>query len=603
LFSNGIDEPVQIERANSAGTLTSYLPMQDTNGNVIGIADGTGKLVEKVQYDAYGQPTFIYDQEPPQVDQVRVVDGKVKIRFSEAVNEDRAKTAIKLHEGTNAISGSFVFAEEGKLTVFTPSSALQTNIQYGLEITTDLEDVSGNKLAAVFNEVFVYTGTDIMVYDRVAPQVESVKLVDGKFSIEFSEEIDPVSAANAIGLTYATGTINGTSSLEDARTILFNPASSLANATEYTIAVKATVIDLSGKALTAYSIKFTYTGKDLLIYQKPDPSEHLESAIGNNTLFQGREFDTETGLYYFRARYLHPQLGRFLQTDPVGYKDSMNLYQSFGNNPVNFVDPMGELKFKNILKGTWSFTKTVGKGALFIGGVAVVGAFSAPVAVTAGVGILAKGLIDAASNRIADNQSALQVAGGTVADFSGASGMYAGVENKDIVTGSDLQLNEEQRVEAFSTGAGQTVTILMAPKIYKTVRGSLENPGAITGASKYIPKRYRESVIKAFKGEPALKTSLEEMVVYRHWGGKASETGSPWYSIRSYIKAGNARRFLSLPETNTAENVSVFRIPKGTTYLEGIVGSKVGEAGFGKNAVGGGTQIYISDPSVAVKVE
>jgi RHS repeat-associated protein len=350
-YGNGIDEPVQIERAGTAGTLISYLPMQDTNGNVIGIADGTGKLVEKVQYDAYGQPTFIYDQEPPQVDQVRVVDGKVRIRFSEAVNEVTAKDAITLKEGANEVAGSIVFEEEGKLAVFTPSSALQTNIQYALEITTDLEDVSGNKLAVVFNEVFVYPGTDIMVYDRVAPQVESVKLVDGKLSVELSEEIDPASAANAIGLTYASGTINGTSSLEDAKTILFTPSSSLYNATEYTLAVKTTVMDLSGKALTAYSVKFTYTGKDLLIYQIPDPSEHLESAIGNSTLFQGREFDPETGLYYFRARYLHPKLGRFLQGDPKGYTDSMNPYQAMGNNPVNFSDPMGTLSFKKWVLG------------------------------------------------------------------------------------------------------------------------------------------------------------------------------------------------------------------------------------------------------------
>ena len=35
-------------------------------------------------------------------------------------------------------------------------------------------------------------------------------------------------------------------------------------------------------------------------------------------------------------------MGRFLQTDPLGYQDSMNLYQGMGMNPVNFLDPMGE---------------------------------------------------------------------------------------------------------------------------------------------------------------------------------------------------------------------------------------------------------------------
>jgi RHS repeat-associated protein len=70
-----------------------------------------------------------------------------------------------------------------------------------------------------------------------------------------------------------------------------------------------------------------------------------KSSIGNNILFQGREYDPELNLYYFRARYYDPIMGRFLQTDPMGYADSMNLYQAFNMNPVNFVDSMGKELF------------------------------------------------------------------------------------------------------------------------------------------------------------------------------------------------------------------------------------------------------------------
>ncbi|MCJ7484235.1 MAG: RHS repeat-associated core domain-containing protein, partial [Thermodesulfovibrionales bacterium] len=65
------------------------------------------------------------------------------------------------------------------------------------------------------------------------------------------------------------------------------------------------------------------------------------SSIGNMTLFQGREYDSELNLYNYRARYYDPIMGRFLQMDPVGYKDSMNLYQGMGMNPINSIDPMG----------------------------------------------------------------------------------------------------------------------------------------------------------------------------------------------------------------------------------------------------------------------
>jgi len=73
-----------------------------------------------------------------------------------------------------------------------------------------------------------------------------------------------------------------------------------------------------------------------------NPSIVSNSTIGNTLLFHGRRYDKETNLYYYRARYYDPITGRFLSTDPMGYQDSMNLYQAFNMNGVNFVDPMGE---------------------------------------------------------------------------------------------------------------------------------------------------------------------------------------------------------------------------------------------------------------------
>jgi RHS repeat-associated protein len=54
-----------------------------------------------------------------------------------------------------------------------------------------------------------------------------------------------------------------------------------------------------------------------------------------------REYDQEVGLYYNRARYYDPQLGRFLSEDPAGIGGGLNLYAYAGNDPVNGRDPNG----------------------------------------------------------------------------------------------------------------------------------------------------------------------------------------------------------------------------------------------------------------------
>ena len=74
----------------------------------------------------------------------------------------------------------------------------------------------------------------------------------------------------------------------------------------------------------------------------------LDGGTGNPIRFTGRRLDPESGLYDYRARLYSPALGRFLQTDPLGYADAMNLYQYCGNNPIKFIDPWGLCKEENL---------------------------------------------------------------------------------------------------------------------------------------------------------------------------------------------------------------------------------------------------------------
>jgi RHS repeat-associated protein len=68
---------------------------------------------------------------------------------------------------------------------------------------------------------------------------------------------------------------------------------------------------------------------------------NLSGSVTNFLRFTAREFDTETNLYYYRARYYDPNIGRFISEDPITFKGGTDFYLYGLDSPTNLTDPSG----------------------------------------------------------------------------------------------------------------------------------------------------------------------------------------------------------------------------------------------------------------------
>jgi RHS repeat-associated protein len=267
--------------------------------------------------------------------------------------------------------------------------------------------------------------------------------------------------------------------------------------------------------------RYTYDVFGRPTIRDPNGAEIAESAFANPYLFTGRAYDAETGLFYYRARYYDFATGRFLQPDPTGYTDGLNLYSYCGNNPFNFLDPSG-----------------LCKESLFGRVMNVVGAVSVPVVLTCaailcppvGVGML------------------------MLSGFMG--GLYVG---EGVITGTDIYgnpLSTSERVYRTAIGgvmigtslyaAGQMQAALEAPAARSITTPYGVETQSMTAEAQAAPRLDRNQLTKA--GRALQKHASRPGSVYETTATRASDLNAAGQDVVDDILTTPGSRIVPNPK-------------------------------------------------------
>lgn len=83
-------------------------------------------------------------------------------------------------------------------------------------------------------------------------------------------------------------------------------------------------------------------------------------SLANPFQYTGRDFDAETGLSYYRARYYDPQTGRFLSEDSAQSIAGVNFYLYVRGNSIAYRDPFGLSPSSIVTSFLWGAAKGAG---------------------------------------------------------------------------------------------------------------------------------------------------------------------------------------------------------------------------------------------------
>jgi RHS repeat-associated protein len=275
----------------------------------------------------------------------------LEVSFSEPMRAGSLAKARIMLAGQEIAADRVQLSQDGRRLLL--AAALSAGQQMTLRVE-GLEDRSGNVMQPLEVSFTLADSAQYQVaYDAASPQVLAVLDEGEGVSLLCDEPVVPapgMELGSSITVTRAGAPVAGSVTRISPWQLAWRPSESSAwlLGGEYRVSI-AGLVELgpeqkpvSSSLLPASFIHLASgSEKHIVASVPPETPPRASSAFGNTTLFQGRLWVPELGLYYYRARWYDPILGDFLERDPLGPVDSPNLYQALGATPSTSPIPKG----------------------------------------------------------------------------------------------------------------------------------------------------------------------------------------------------------------------------------------------------------------------
>ncbi len=318
------NRPLSLSNTTVTGSvLDSETYVRDWLGNITSQTDSSG--VTNFVYDAdyrltsatypnsaYSQ-SFTYDKVGNRLTMTK--GGGTPLYYSYDV--DNRLTQINLGSTTGALQNSFVYDNDNNLITKKDGS--------GNTLQTLAYDPEGRAVTITTSGIGINT---TLSYD---PMDYRIAKTDSQGTLTYlleGERIDAIMNGSQFQADYMRGSVVD----EVVNGFQYDPSGNWTNYTFHHDMLQSVVGLSSHDGSILQTVSY-------------DPFGSIITNIGvgsnNSLLYTGREQDPDSGLYYYRARYYDPSIGRFTSEDPLGFKAGVNFYAYAQNNPINANDPYG----------------------------------------------------------------------------------------------------------------------------------------------------------------------------------------------------------------------------------------------------------------------